>query len=313
MSTVSGLQNFSFRERRPENDTVPVKSFLRNLIENMANENEFNRVQWFKSRRIRTRIDVSASHCHENSRCMGDIRLMKIRSMLNSFGMTRSADQVQFHDAFICSSLQIIYGSDFEANFKRIMEENQLKCLHKEVMIVAPRRFGKTVAIAMFVAACLLCIPGVRINIYSTGKRASGSLMEAVIKFIKRIPGGESRMASETQEVLYVSQTAVGGGSGSHAARSAKTDEGTSKLCSFPSNPKGYTLRTTTRLHLFAYFRAGTKFADHAAFARRLSLVSSSSRLSHHTHASKHARMQAVLCILHRTKHGSYNARPSRA
>jgi hypothetical protein len=60
------------------------------------------------------------------------------------------------------------------------MKEFGITRIRFEVMILTPRRFGKTVSVAMFVLSMMLCLPGVRVCVFSTGKRASSGLMQEI-------------------------------------------------------------------------------------------------------------------------------------
>jgi hypothetical protein len=170
----------------------------------------------------------------------GDRCLQAIRRLLSTFSNIRSEQQKQFHDNFLIACLPKIYGKDWEANRVRVLRQFGINRIQFEVMAITPRRFGKSWAVAMFCAALLLVIT-VRICVFSTGKRASGSLMELVIKFINKEPGAYARICKKTEEQLFLSNVALGDGVGvgSAAAKNKQTDDATSKLFSFPSSVKG--------------------------------------------------------------------------
>lgn len=46
----------------------------------------------------------------------------------------------------------------------------------------------------------LLNVPGIKICIFSTGKRASGGLMLEIMDRLREIPGGSSRILKQNQE-----------------------------------------------------------------------------------------------------------------
>jgi hypothetical protein len=52
----------------------------------------------------------------------------------------------------------------------------------------------------MFVLALLLTVPGLRICLFSTGKRASSGLLLEISDLLNKIPGGRERVAKMNQE-----------------------------------------------------------------------------------------------------------------
>lgn len=98
----------------------------------------------------------------------------------------------------------------------------------------------------MFVLAIMLCVPGIRLCVFSTGKRASGSLMEIVLTFLLKIPGAKNRIVKQNQENLYIAEHELGEGIGQHSgmAQSLHSDGSTSKLFSFPSSVAGNKTKT---------------------------------------------------------------------
>ena len=110
----------------------------------------------------------------------GDERLKRLNDTLAAFdekGYRRSSGQKLFHKAFICASLKKIYGDDLDRNLVRLMKEYDLDELKNDVIVCTPRRFGKTTAVALFVASYLISQPDAEISIYSTGRRASKMIL----------------------------------------------------------------------------------------------------------------------------------------
>lgn len=145
------------------------------------------------------------------ARVRGDEHLRDLKMYLDSFGMERTVSQRRFHEAFLCATLPHIYGSgDFERHRTRILKENKIDKPVYEVLIVTPRRWGKTTSVAMFVAALLLSTADMWISVFSTGQRASSSLLEAVYKMVCAVPDGSSRILRRNQEQLYIKGTDPG-------------------------------------------------------------------------------------------------------
>lgn len=131
----------------------------------------------------------------------------------------------------------------------RVLKEFGINQLRPEVLIQTPRRFGKTLSIAMFVAAMLLCCPDIKVCVFSTGKRASGSLMAEIVTLLTKA-GHKDRIIKQNQEQLFISQTARAANvrAGSEAAKATYGNAGVSKLYSFPAGTAGHEI---TRAHVF--------------------------------------------------------------
>lgn len=194
-----------------------------------------------KKKMIRSRLDLSTDPLRDKAHSDGDMRLRNLNHLLNNMGpgIARSPDQVLFHETFTRACLPKIYDTDWEPNCVRVMEEMKIEKLEYEVLVVTPRRWGKTWSVAMFVLALALAKPGIQIAIFSTGKRASGSLIRTMKAFMKNIPGAEERIVKDKEEELFIAANVVGGGSHSSAAKKAQTSTTTSKIFSYPSSVAG--------------------------------------------------------------------------
>lgn len=207
---------------------------------------------------IVSRLDHVTDPQYGTDQCNGDRRLKEFNEILDSFRWQRTAAQIMFHDLFTNAVLRYIfclfyshrllththrqiYGVEWEANAVRVMREQGMKKLHTEVMVMTPRRYGKTVSVAMWVVAALLMIPGVEIGIFSTGQRASTSLMAMAYGFLQEIPGAERRVVKSTDKDLFVSPDPLPDGMSMKSSLAQKMARlpTTAKLHSFPSNVEG--------------------------------------------------------------------------
>ena len=138
---------------------------------------------------------------------LGNSRLAAIRDVLeNGYVYTRSNTQRKFHEAFLNSCVRFLYSHDASPpDFREIMEKNNWVDIRQQCLCMTPRRFGKTVAVGMFVAALALVVPASDQAIFSTGRRASSKLLELVAKLIAEVPGGSERIAKSNQETVWVS------------------------------------------------------------------------------------------------------------
>jgi hypothetical protein len=117
------------------------------------------------------------------------INLRKTLCFFDSIGYQRSAHQRKFHESFIAACIRHIYKDEFNENFVKILEENGWDEARQEVMICCPRRFGKTFATGMYVAAYLHVMPNTEICIFSPSRRQSEKMLELVRTFLFKIPG----------------------------------------------------------------------------------------------------------------------------
>lgn len=158
-----------------------------------------------KARECSKRI-VAALEPRTNKRNKGDVVAENLLESLDMFGVTRTPGQKHFHREFFKACLPHIYGSDaFESDRERILHKFGFTDIRYEVLVVCPRRWGKTYSVALFIAAMAWTVPDMWISIFSTGQRASTSLLELVSKFLANISNGtENRILSRNNERLYV-------------------------------------------------------------------------------------------------------------
>lgn len=194
-----------------------------------------------QQRHIHARQNVPYENETADNFSDGDRRLQQLRLLLSTFSSIRSEQQKQFHDAFTQACLPHIYGEHWEAERERVLKNFGINAIRFEAMAITPRRFGKSWAVGMFCAGLLWCVPRIRICVFSTGKRASGSLMELVLKFLSKIEGYAKRVCKKTEEQLFLAGSAMAEGTStaSQAAKDKQTDESTAKLFSFPSSVTG--------------------------------------------------------------------------
>ena len=118
--------------------------------------------------------------------CKGDERMAAIRKTLNELGYERSKLQRQFHDKFIQAVALHLYKDDPDVDLEQIMRMNNWSDLRQSVLCLTPRRFGKTTAVALFIAAYAMCVPHSTQSVFSTGRRASQKLLELIRDIIKK-------------------------------------------------------------------------------------------------------------------------------
>lgn len=148
-------------------------------------------------------IDSLNASSKRKTECLGDIRLAKIRKLMDMYpGWERSEMQKKFHEGFLQAVALHIYRDDADVDMDAICRMNEWPNLKQQILCQTPRRFGKTTAVSMFCAAYEMTVPNSEQCIFSTGKRASDKLVENVTNFIKMIPGEEENIKRKG-EILY--------------------------------------------------------------------------------------------------------------
>jgi len=142
---------------------------------------------------------------HKTSVVNGKAQLAELMRLLDMFGYERSDGQKKMHRSMVGCMLPRIFNNDSEAAMRMAMSEFSLASSSQQVMVVTPRRFGKTMALSMYVAALALAVSGVTIVIYSTCKRASSAVLTNITSMIRQIPGGSDRITTSNQEKVHVS------------------------------------------------------------------------------------------------------------
>jgi hypothetical protein len=141
------------------------------------------------------------------SAACGMNKLKKLMSYLQSFridGQARNPHQVQLHKGMISAVLHGMFRHDSEAALKVAMSAFNLLCSNQLYAALAPRRFGKTKAVAMFVAAYAVACPGTVTSIFSTAQRASGDLLGEIKVFVEAIPNGGFKVERCNQETMVL-------------------------------------------------------------------------------------------------------------
>jgi len=176
-----------------------------------------------EQKRVRDRMDVSLREAISDdvkTTCRGDELVRSILRTLDTFQtasgepLVRSREQKYFHYWWIQANFPKIYKSQWHAHSERVLKNapqlfgfpESLDRIFPEVLCLTPRRYGKTWAVAMFIAAMLYNVPGFKFATFSTGKRASGWVMRDVVSFFKQLPQARERIIKRNQEELLVSE-----------------------------------------------------------------------------------------------------------
>ena len=176
------------------------------------------------------RGSVDPAMATENKRArrtaIGSAQLDELFRLLDSFGMARSKVQKQLHVGMAGAVLQRVFHEESDAEMKTAMIAHRISSCKQQFMAITPRRFGKTTAVAMFVAAFALAVPGTTTAIFSTGRRASNLLLQQVKTLLSCIPGADAKIVASNVETIHLNDGGL-----------------TSKISSFPGMAR--TLRGT--------------------------------------------------------------------
>jgi hypothetical protein len=134
-----------------------------------------------ESNRLQSHVTRIISEGRQQETQSGDDTLAQIQFLLNEgFGVKRSEIQCEIHNEFVIATLPKIYQDSWTFNSARIKRQFRVKEVIQEVLVVMPRRRGKTYSTAMYAAACLLAIPNCSCIIFSTGERTARLLMDVI-------------------------------------------------------------------------------------------------------------------------------------
>jgi hypothetical protein len=175
-------------------------------------------------------------------RTEGDYRYLNILRILDSFdGVERHENQKLWHWWMIVACLRHIYGSDWQNASTRVLRSLGLKEIRTEILVMTPRRFGKTWSVAMIVCALLLSVPGFRIAVISPGSRTSGKMLEEIKRMMGRLRGADRHICGMDKTKMFVSTDPLPAGSSikSEVARRMCTLPTTSVIEVLPDNPDG--------------------------------------------------------------------------
>jgi hypothetical protein len=194
-----------------------------------------------RSRIVRTRYDLSTDPLRDALQSDGDARLAAVKRLLEvGFGVDRTDEQRSFHHSFIVACLPHFYGAQWSARAHTVMRKMGISLIEPWVLVMCPRRWGKTYSVSMFVAAMMLCVPGQVICVFSPGGRQSRMIADLVIRWINTVYNGTRRIVGRTSESTFVSQKPLPPGASfrSLEAQNLRVAASTCALHALPSNEK---------------------------------------------------------------------------
>lgn len=136
---------------------------------------------------IQTRFERICSQAPQADVNSGDKILAQIRETFhNGLGIHWGEDQIRVFNAFCLSCLPLIYGNTWKEHKARVLKEWDVQKECPFTVVNMARRNGKTFSTSGAVVSVLLCIPNVKIAIFSTCKRTSQMMMSAVVDMLDK-------------------------------------------------------------------------------------------------------------------------------
>lgn len=136
---------------------------------------------------IPNRFNLYKKFKQKNKPRNGDLLCAQMRALfMEGFGLVFSDDQIRVFNAFQNSCLPLIYGEDWPEQKARVLRERGLEREESYTLVNMARRNGKTFSVAAAAAALVLTVPGCKIAIFSTCKRTSQMMLQAVTDMFER-------------------------------------------------------------------------------------------------------------------------------
>jgi len=122
----------------------------------------------------------------------GDVMVESLLEHLSRFDRTefnRSKEQREMHLLWTMASLCQIYGHEYTAKVPSLLRRFNVSSFWPYVAIFATRRFGKTFAMAMFVAAFVWTQRKSVISVFSISQRTSIAMKNKIITMLRKMLG----------------------------------------------------------------------------------------------------------------------------
>ena len=210
-STLHKLSSIqSNLEKIPEGGEVGGLSMEQFVLENLLYDIDYQAARLKKDRPHRT-YEYAMQNESAGGECEGDRRVRLVREALDYLdrnGYKRSKQQRVMHEGFLNVSYSAYYGKDTARNLLRLLNDSGFSELRQEVLVLAPRRYGKTVSICLFNAAELVTQPDHDVLIYSNNHRASKMMLlqtHRIISILQKNPkfGGRVVSLNKNESMTY--------------------------------------------------------------------------------------------------------------
>ena len=155
------------------------------------------------------------------------------RIFRTEFMYSPSPFQMEFFDKLLIALMVILFGKDWGTYGPGVCAALGLDEIMQRLAITAARRHGKSVAMAMGIAALCLVLPGPQ-AIFSTSQRISDAMKEMVMNFIRN-----SR---------YANRLSARGGGGEKVIIRSGLDDNTSEIATLKFLPAAHKISFKPRI-----------------------------------------------------------------
>lgn len=139
------------------------------------------------TRVIPNRFEAQRLHKAKNGQRNGDAICARMRDIfIHGLGLQWSDDQIKVFNAFQNSCLPLIYGPEWPEEKARVLRERGLKREVNYSLVNMARRNGKTFSVSGAAASLALAVQECKIAIFSTCKRTSQMMLQAVMDMFDR-------------------------------------------------------------------------------------------------------------------------------
>ncbi len=139
------------------------------------------------TRRVLTRFERNEAALLLHNEQRGDELVKRVKDTFHhGLGIVWGDDQIRVFNAFLASCLPFIYGNTWAEEKARVLKEWKLQRENMFTLVNMARRNGKTFVTSGTTAALLLCVPHIKIAIFSTCKRTSQMMMSATLEMLER-------------------------------------------------------------------------------------------------------------------------------
>lgn len=140
------------------------------------------RAHLMATRVLPDRYEQTVARLKEQHTAQGDALVARVKDVFhNGMGVKWSDEQITIFNAFLASCLPLIYGSTWPEEKTRVLKDWKMEREQMFSLVNMARRNGKTMVTSGTAAALILCIPHIKIAIFSTCKRTSQMMLSAIM------------------------------------------------------------------------------------------------------------------------------------
>jgi hypothetical protein len=176
------------RKKGPSHALLYDNSLISGLLE-MERQVRIQYVESLRAKdRVTTQAEVYNQESLKNKKRSGDYMLNALITCLARFDQTkyrRSMAQMEMHTLMTQACLPQIYGAEYLSKRPELLRRFGISTFNTMVAIFATRRFGKTFALAQFIAAFMWTQEISVINTFSLAARTSSAIVAKIVTFLK--------------------------------------------------------------------------------------------------------------------------------